>query len=370
MNGGNKVEEERKKILRMVKEGKLSVEEALVLLDELSKENEGKQEGSEFKESVQFEEAKKEDSINETFKVAKEKVLEIVDFAMQKVKNLDLDLNFTQSTEISHIFQRSEEQIKELDIDITHGNVKIIPWDQTDIRVECDAKVYRTDSEEEARKTFNKNVLFDIQGDKLILTSQEKWMKLQTSIYIPEAQYEKVKVRLFNGSIESENLKATEFSAKTVNGKIQLDRLMSHEADVETANGQIELRDGNVKHFEGETVNGPIKLDGVFGEVDAQSFTGNIVCTVKEQPCEEIRVKSTAGNVRLYVPETMPIDGELKSKVGNLTVTLNNIQVMEEKVDVISKYMKFKSANEVDKTTYIDVDTRTGSITIKGLLEI
>ncbi|WML46956.1 hypothetical protein RCG23_15150 [Neobacillus sp. PS3-34] len=78
------MQNERKRILKMVEEGKLAVDEALMLLEELEKTQktmEQKQEEivHELSTAVQFEEAKKDEPIHHKFQSAKDKIFEFVD---------------------------------------------------------------------------------------------------------------------------------------------------------------------------------------------------------------------------------------------------------------------------------------------------
>lgn len=364
------MQEERKRILNMVKEGKLSVNEALVLLDELGTKDEHfkKKEElfGELSTSVKFEEAKKEDPFSQQkFHSTKDKIFEFVDTAIKKIKDFDLDINFGHSVDISHIFQQSDVYLREMDVDIANGSVKIVPWEQNDVRVECEAKVYRVETQDEARNTFLKDVTFAIEGQKLRFGSQQKWMKIQATLYIPQAQYANVKVRMFNGSIESENLQVEKYNVKTANGKINMYNLTSKYVDAETANGQIELRNGNIEDFEAETINGAIKVDGSLKKLEMQSFNGNIVCSLTNSDCESIEAKATTGAIKLYVPEEAAIAGEVKSNLGNFNVDYTGIQVSEEKSEVIQKLLRFQPSVHNEKVTRIDADTKTGSVSIK-----
>ncbi|MEQ2528803.1 DUF4097 domain-containing protein [Bacillaceae bacterium CLA-AA-H227] len=360
------MEQERKRILTMVKEGRLTVNEALELLDALGESEKGSVVG-ELSTNVKFEESKKDDPFaNQKFHAAKDRIFEFVDTAIQKIKDIDLDFNFGQSTEISHNFQESDVYLKEIDVDIANGSVKIVPWEKQDVSVECVAKVYRVDSQEEARDTFLKDVTFAIDGGKLRFNTQQKWMKVHTTLYIPQSEYEHVKIRMFNGSVDSENLHVEKYHVKTANGKINLYSLTSKYVDAETANGQIEVRDANIDDLEMETLNGAIKIDGNFRKLDVQSFNGGIDCSVNNTNCEIIEVKTAAGGIKLYIPEAAVISGELKSNLGNFNdIDRSDIQVLEEKSEVMQKLLRFLPVTHAEQITRIEADAKTGSISLK-----
>jgi DUF4097 and DUF4098 domain-containing protein YvlB len=366
------MKEERKRILKMVEEGKLTVDEALSLLEELEKAEQTmdqKQEkiAQELSTAFKFEEAKKEDSMNSKVQSTKEKIFDFVDSALKKVKDLDLDLNFGKSVEISHIFHHGDVYLKDMDIDLANGSLKLIPWDQNDVRIECQAKVYRVENNEQARQNFLKDVLFAIEGQKLRFMTQQKWMKVDALVYVPQAEYERVRIRMFNGPISGEELTIRDLRVKTANGKIEFNRLNGKKAEVEAANGHITIKTSEIDDIEAETINGAIKLDGDFRKVETQTLNGNTTCNLTGNRCEMIAAKATTGGIDLYISDDIAASGELKTNLGGFNIKLDGIQILEEKSEMIQKMLRFQSVNHPERVLKVFADTKTGSITLHKL---
>jgi DUF4097 and DUF4098 domain-containing protein YvlB len=364
------MKEERKRILTMVEEGKLSVDEALSLLDELQKDQktmEQKQADivNELSTNVHFEEAKKEDPVFDKYQSTKEKIFEFVDSALKKIKEIDLDLNFGQSVDISHIFHHADAELTNMDIDLANGSLNIVAWDQPDVRVECKAKVYRVENQDQARQNFLRDVTFALEGGKLRFLTQQKWMKLEAVMFVPKVQYDKVRVRIFNGSVTGGQLNVSDLRVKTANGKIKLEHLSGTKAEVETANGKIKLKHSQFDELEAETINGAIKVEGDFKKVDTQSFNGNVSVLLKGDRSEWVHAKTTTGPIEVYVPEGTPVDGELKTNLGGFNLNLVGVQVLEEKSEMIQKSLRFQSVNHPDKMVKIYADSKSGSITVQ-----
>ena len=83
-------------------------------------------------------------------------------------------MNFGKHHDINHIFQQTDASINAVDIDIANGNVSILPWDQNDIRVECEAQVYKGETQEEARQNFLQEMVFEVRGDRLFFYNWAK----------------------------------------------------------------------------------------------------------------------------------------------------------------------------------------------------
>ncbi len=367
--------EERKRILKLVEEGKLTAEEALLLIEKLEEKSfTGESQGAfqeqvvtELSTNVNSEGSQYSKKENASYKQSSTKVkfLDFIDSALKKIKDIDLDFNFGNAVEIQHIFQNSNSIINEIDLDVANGSVKLVPWNEDDVRVECNAKVYRVDTQDEARKAFLHDVLFSIERNRLIFSVQKKQMKVNAVLYIPQTDYEKIKVRMFNGPISGENLQVNEFKAKTANGSIDVKNISSVELELETANGHIKAEGCSGQELEAETINGTLSVNGKFGKVDLQSFNGNIICALQDGEPHTAHMKTTTGNIDLFVPTHVSIDGELKTNLGSFKCEMPNIEIVEEKSEVVQKSLRFQSNKQSENVLHVFAETKTGSVIVK-----
>ncbi|MFP3721234.1 DUF4097 domain-containing protein [Niallia circulans] len=368
--------DEKKRILELVESGKLTVDEALKLMEKVDEVNEKKSLNEEekiiledFQKETKFHEKKKETSSNYgfNFQAAKDKLFDIVDTTIKKVKEVDLDLNFGHFEEVSHIFQYHNIAPKKVDIDIPNGEVELIPWDQEEVSIECKAKVYRVNSLEEAKKVFLKEVDVIVDEERLVLKTNHKWMKVKTQVYIPQISYESAIIRLFNGPITTFDVKAEKLYAKTANGKITLKAGEHKKVEADAANGSIKVEKGKMEKLDAETINGSITVDGYFNKVDLQAFNGSISCVNHSEACEILELQGTTGSIEVSLPESLAVSGELKTNFGGFNVELEGIQIIEEKNEVLQKTLQFKSIQSSEHHTKIEANTKTGSIKVKKI---
>lgn len=366
------MKDERKRILQMVEDGKLTVNEALVLLDQLEKSqqaNQGKQQEElhELSAVIDNQEDANKKSTNEDYKTQSttDKIFEFVDAALKKVKELDLDFNFGKYETVNHIFQQTNPNVEELDIDIANGSLTIMPWEQNDVRVECEAKVYRANSVAEAREQFLQQVDFAIEEGELRFILQQKLMKVHATCYIPKKEYESVRLRLFNGPITAKQLAVDEMKVKTANGKLHLSAITGKSVELETANGHISVEDSLIDDVEAETINGKVMLNGNFEQVDVQTFNGNIQCHLNGDRCKFMQTKAVTGGVEFVFSEQLKIEGELKTNLGGFKVELAEMEVVEEKSELTQKLFRFYTKSNKERQLHLLADTKTGSITLK-----
>ena len=138
--------QDRKRILEMVQEGKLSAQEAIILLDALEGNEAGVadtkppiQEKAEYKQtdtssstdstSKQESNTKDTSSTEDTFYTqlenAGERIFDFVNSALRKIK--DIDWQITQSVEIPHVFQQADDGILGSDFGCRGARIALAP---------------------------------------------------------------------------------------------------------------------------------------------------------------------------------------------------------------------------------------------------
>ncbi|WP_078579169.1 DUF4097 family beta strand repeat-containing protein [Salipaludibacillus agaradhaerens] len=384
--------EERKMILKMIEDGKISAEEGLQLLNAL-KEN-GKSdatpERSKGDEQARGPHSETMDSEKETTKKQTDyymtkdvkwdkegyrrsqektssfatKFSEFIDEAVHKIKEVDLDFNFGSSVDVHHIFQHRDAPVKDVDIRIENGNITLLPWGEEDIRVECHVKVYKVRDTEEARRQFLNDVTFDYNDEKLKLESRKKSMKVNTMIYVPKKELEKIKLYAFNGKIAGENVAVRSIDSRTVNGKITFNELNAESVQLETVNGTVSLDHLNAGQCDVKTMNGTVALKTVRGDLEAETLNGTIHYTLLKTSDARAYIKTTTGSVNVHLPENIKAEGELKSSVGGIKCDLPAMSVIDEKKEFASKKMSFLSNKQAEASFYIEAEAATGTISV------
>ncbi|MED1577310.1 DUF4097 domain-containing protein [Bacillus safensis] len=355
---------EKERILKLVVDGVLSAKEAITLLEKLEEGQSVSLEKSTADHTFHEEKAGAESKGNGTENLGA-KLFGWLDTAVKKVKDVDLDLNFGQSVDVEHIFQFKDASLSHLDIQLANGSLNVMPWDDRDIRAECHAKIYRAEDGEQARQQFLNQLDCGLEGDKFFIRTEKKTMKVNVTLYVPRIQYDKIKVKLFNGPIRGEKLKTKELAAKTTNGVVSFASLQAEKVGIETANGQIKLADHECGMIEVETINGLIDLRGKSESIDAQSFNGNIAVQLSDEKCRSIYAKTTTGSVDVQIPRACAVTAELKSNLGSISHDLLDAEMIKEKNETLQKEKMIKANQQAAHSISIFAETKTGSIQVK-----
>ncbi|WP_062354290.1 DUF4097 family beta strand repeat-containing protein [Bacillus kwashiorkori] len=371
------MKEERKRILDMLKSGEITTEEAEKMLDQLGEIETAKTAKEEkiatelsavvkYKaEEDAFDEEKQTNNHQQTMTSTKEKLLEFVDKAMKKVKELDLD--FYNSVIISHVFQQPFTEFRNVIIHIPYGSVQLNSWDGEDVRLECEAKVYREEEPTKGKERFLQEMEFAIREDTLVIQSHEKFMKVTAKLFVPAHHYDKISVKLFNGPIEVRGLHTSTLEMKTANGKIHLSESKGEKVEIETSNGGITLIEVNYDKADVETVNGRVEIDGRLQSLAVETISGSIFANVRNIDVKKLDIESATGSVYIKLPKGISLSGELKTNIGNLQMELDDISLVENKNEFVQKSLKFEPIGKSGEDGYVEAESKMGSVFVKHL---
>ncbi|MBB6453597.1 DUF4097 and DUF4098 domain-containing protein YvlB [Salirhabdus euzebyi] len=349
--------EERKRILKMLESGAISVEEAEKMLEQVEESNF-------LSEHVEWEEFEKEEPQKQS---TKKKVFDFLNNTVKKIKNADLDFNFGPSIDVSHVFFYQATTFNQLQLEIENGSVDVRAWDEEDVRIECKAKVYKVNDAEQAKKLLLEQLEVHLDNKDLKIKLESKKMKADLILYVPRRAYEEGKVRLFNGPISLKGFYVNTLNCKTSNGDIELQKMKGDEWEVKAVNSDIRLVDVNVKNSEVEALTGSIQVEGEFGKLDAQLVNGSIHCKWFGELGHTGFFKTTTGSIDLNLPPHRAIDGELKTTIGSIHCDLPEHYIIRSDSEVLKKQLHFQTKKEANATLFIEAETKTGSIKVKPI---
>ncbi|SFL83485.1 DUF4097 family beta strand repeat-containing protein [Salibacterium qingdaonense] len=393
------MEEERKLILKMVEDGKISPEDGTKLLKAMNSDD-GEKQMQENSSPVSGpdsggagQEKEKTEASTETslptraagsrqdrrsgwdteWDREKQKdhagaatgFSDFIDSAVRKIKELDLDFNFGPYQEVHHIFQHKNMEQTSLDISLENGSLEWKPWDEADVKLECDVKVYKSRTQEEARQEFLKETVFEVDDTHLRFYTRTKAMKVDAVMYVPRRTYESLHLYTFNGHLRGEDVKVNSFSAKAVNGSLTIEQPDTMKCHLETVNGPVKVTGGRVDVGDVKTMNGTIELNSNIRDLEAESVNGTIDALMGVTQDARAALSATTGSIFVTVPPEIRTEGHLRTNVGNYNYSLSDMEIHEEKKDFIQKSLRFTSNMEASPRLRLNAQTKTGSISLK-----
>lgn len=357
---------ERKMILEMLQEGKITADEAERLLKAINEPEERSTEEEMKEDPISPSEFVDWDAWDERKQAYRQKssgfkIGQYIESFIQKLKDVDLDFNFGSYETVKHIYQDNHPEFTNVACDIKNGAVHIEPWDEHAVQVNCEARVYKVQSEDEAYRRFMKNTRFEIKNDTLIFACEVNDMKVNATIYLPRKTYDDIEVRMFNGQISGSGLFTDDLNIKSVNGNLSFPNLQAKKAELETGNGTITVA-GQADEIELETLNGAVDAAGAFRDLHVETFSGLVKADLSS--AEAVSLRSTTGSIDVRVPRAVHINGELVSSIGSIHCELHAFEILKEKKEIAQRLLKFVCNKQADKTLALDANTKTGTITV------
>lgn len=398
--------EEKMMILRMLKEGKISEEEAAKLLDAIENKNEtnnnsksnfkskhNKDWEKEFEEKInklessfnkfgekfeeKFEKFGKDfsegtgsfaDKIMSTFNsfMDKDNLYNILGRYEIKEENIQLEINDIESPV--------------LDIRSINGDININPWSKNYIYVEATCYLKKNKI-----STENKIMSLNKSDNNIILKPLfDSDIAVKLDISLPHMKYENIKINTTNGKIDILDLYSKNISAFTKNASISLSDIncdysvdlstknspiylhdtKCNEATLSTKNAKVIVNDGEINTLNINTSNSYIRIeDSNLINVIGKTSNGKIhLNNIDTDSIKTIRFITSNAGIYIDLDEfENPYKIDANTTNSNIDLNLSNIVY-----DYNNKNQNIKAHKEgsIDNPVIFDLNTTNGKINI------
>ncbi|WP_296115233.1 DUF4097 family beta strand repeat-containing protein [uncultured Anaerococcus sp.] len=335
--------EEKQIILNMLKEGKITVEEASDLLgaigDKKSRENDFT--------------GRLTSTVDSILKKATEAIS-----AIDLDQALDIN-NFNLKGEInSHKDVRVDDEIDEIKVDLVNGEILVEKSTDPGIIITSDVFSKKANLEDYINIEIRDNVLNIEENDAYKNIDASAKLKIQ----LGEDYYDKLNIDTVNARVEIADTDFGGLNIDSVNGKIIIINTKAA-IDIDNVNGKIDIKniDGPLSI---DNVSGAIYLAGIKGDmVEVDNISGNI--RVDGLESGTIKANSRSGSIRMYnIKETTDIDLETVS--GTIVVDTTDYEgeikafVESNAINVTDKFInKIKTDEGYDLSTSADEENLT-----------
>lgn len=397
--------EERKLILNLLSEGKITAEEADELLEALDLDAATRQdeeekvepsprekaEGPENGAEAKAEEPKAEDGtsgrqwrktklevgpdLEERLGSMAEDLEELVSDIPEKVQRALDSVTITKDgkkstltdllkswgiSELSGIsanptFKMGTSEVKDrlpISVSLTNGAICFLPnEDGTDIKVVSKVLV-RNAAREEVQKIANKHI--EVYFDPKAGLKVKSIDSLNVSVALVEVYLPK--------SLDFD------LSSQSVNGSIKVIEVSAKGALLKTVNGSVQTSEAVIGMLEAQAVNGSVKLDGRFMDVNASTVNGSVRANMALTG-GTVRLSSGNGSVRANIDrsKSVPMQIQASSRHGAVKMDIEGLEtVQESSISSMHKSGTWRSKGyaEAKVKADLEIETRNGSVVI------
>jgi DUF4097 and DUF4098 domain-containing protein YvlB len=237
-------------------------------------------------------------------------------------------------------------------IDTNNVRVNTYPTTESNMKVTLDGEV---------NPNIERTLATDEKDSTLLISYKEKqqsWFNFNISevlvpltlnVYLPEKQYDSLKISNNNGYVSAKQQNTTHFDINTSNGRVELREINSQKINAETNNGSMDFKDITAQNIHVKSNNGRIMLDHVEGELEGQSKNGSLSLKTNEL---DRNLNFTTHNGKINI--------ETEKEPTNVQF---NVSVDNGKANILNKY----NGNAVigKGENQIKLNTHNGSISVK-----
>ncbi len=360
--------DEKRMILNMLKEGKITEDEALKLLEAIGEQEarEGTGKGNDYDHF----EANVIDKITRS-------VDKIVKKTGEAINNIDFDEiagyfsgNARFKGRLEKSYTKSISDMEECHIHISNSNGKINFQNWNNDFIQVDTKIQYDDSLVTADYEF---LSIEKEEDTIHITTGRNGathsyaFDINMTVYLPNRPYDSVKVEASNGALSGIGVEADEISLETSNGKIYTNALNASEISLKGKNAAIEAMESEGKNLKIKTTNGKIFIHGIYLEnVEADTTNGSIILSDITELTKTINIQTVNGAIRIG----------LSNYARSVKVFLHGLNKYSSKVNLSERFGSvIRNKGEVTAYTdgftesdedglYIEGSTQNGTVNI------
>lgn len=354
--------EEKKLILKMLKEGKITEDEAITLLDSI-KETKKKSDFSSL-----------ENSFIEKITQAAAKITKKSQEVLSNLDFEDISINFSSSSDQK---TKTERVVSEniigienpiLDVENENGKISLYSWDNEEIEAKAD--VNYDDRYISSTYDFIKLIRED---NKIIIrpnydNASARHFNIGFKIAVPKKLFEKISLNSTNASIELREILANQLVVKSTNAKISVKDIEAKDAEFSSTNAKISVEGIKGNDLYIHTTNGKIELDNINSTlIKMETTNGTLnVQNIKEN-VEKISANTNNGNINISLKEVFkPVKAKVKNHFKDINITNFSDSMFTNFVNESGAMIAFSDGYDEEKENLnIDAATYNGTINIK-----
>lgn len=364
------MKEEKRMILSMLEEGKITADEAMELLEALDETEANftydrtlEEEYIDKKEAIKKEIRKNAEEIRENVRKIEGFGANLGNLISNIVNNIvDKSISFnlnglyeTMSTKIERDISSIENPV--IDLEAINGNINAKSWDQDKISMEITIK-YRNKNFSSVNDFYN----FYEEGNVLrFKPTHRSNLLISLDVNLPNKYYEEVMLRTSNGKIKVNDLRLDKLMVKTSNGSITAEDISSKDINLSTQNGKIYLNHVSSPIIHGKTTNGSFLLQDINSEnLNISTINGKIRFT--DINSESICGKTSNSSIELENASSKTV----KLRTSNGSIICKDIDKEEiRELDLSTSNSSINvDLDNTKKPKYFHLETSMGNISL------
>lgn len=392
----------KERILKMLEEGKITSEEAIRLMETMDEKENGSQpdsseeaDGKDQKNNDQYWDGNmfsdlynqfmgevnkyvNSDKINEKYKDVNERanktykdvrnkfdnsqqasqIFKSVEKAFDSVRTTSFDSMFAGGAK-NRLIETIDEEYSSISIDITNGNINIVPTDRVQTAKFEVTPFYR---KLDNKRNYFKDIICEVRNGELVIVSDIRAAKVNVELNLNPETIKRMIISGSNGDVTLNSQEIKDLTIDLLNGDVNLEKTVTDQAYVRTSRGNITVAEGAYGAVELVSMVGTINTDQFNAKDITVSANGSVNLTL-QNTTESATINTNMGSINLSIPQGRALEGRLSTVVGQLNYP----------PEVDARFMKHQDfglkelmlVNDTDEPgLFIEAGTKFGSVTL------
>ncbi|MFN3633759.1 MULTISPECIES: DUF4097 family beta strand repeat-containing protein [Exiguobacterium] len=350
-------QEMRELILQQVKEGKMTIEEAMTQLERLERLEPEQVQAIEERQDTEKVDAYSVESLTT-------KLTSAVEGLVTKLRDSDFSFssNFGPEVTYSKSFPFTGSDIS---LDLFNASATIVSSDAEDCELIVTGRPLRQQDADKALEQLQSAVKHSVIGDRLVVSLRDKLVRAHVELYVPHHHFNHLLVQTLNGEVRADGLDVENVRVQTANGRVVLHDVHASELLLNTGNGTVEVEGVEAELVHVRTGNGAVIVGGKYDKASLKTGNGNIRAELATARPAKFELASLAGNIRLVLPHGVEVEGELETNFGGLHCLLDELEIIRDRKDVAQRRLEFLSGRGQTPRIEVEAGTRTGTIDLE-----
>ncbi len=347
----------RELILQQVKEGKMTIEEAMTQLERLERLEPEQVQAIEERQDTEKVDAYSVESLTT-------KLTSAVEGLVTKLRDSDFSFssNFGPEVTYSKSFPFTGSDIS---LDLFNASATIVSSDAEDCELIVTGRPLRQQDADKALEQLQSAVKHSVIGDRLVVSLRDKLVRAHVELYVPHHHFNHLLVQTLNGEVRADGLDVENVRVQTANGRVVLHDVHASELLLNTGNGTVEVEGVEAELVHVRTGNGAVIVGGKYDKASLKTGNGNIRAELATARPAKFELASLAGNIRLVLPHGVEVEGELETNFGGLHCLLDELEIIRDRKDVAQRRLEFLSGRGQTPRIEVEAGTRTGTIDLE-----
>lgn len=253
----------------------------------------------------------------------------------------------------------------EIDLDTRNGNIEITESIGDQFELEINSRV-RAENEEKAQNKKSRGMEIQKESNRLSFRVTEREIVANVRLSLPKKHLYNLNLDTSNGRVEISGLQADKVEADTSNGRIVFRDMSGKIFRADTSNGRIEMKNVKGDEFIADTSNGSIYIQGEGQFFNGDTSNGSITIEPKFKADGEIKADTSNGRIKLHLPrgEDIGYSLEASTSMGSLNIELPEIEYSEKQESYSRKKAVGKTRGYQEKRIKVEIEAQSsmGSI--------